>query len=321
MPDSVKTIGSCAFLWCSNLTSVEIPKSVTAISDYAFIYCDGITDVYYSGTEEEWAAIAIGKHNDPILNATLHFNSNPEDKLTTEPTTQPVETTTQVTETTTKVEETTVPATEPSTTKPVEVPATTNPVETTTQITETTTKVEETTTKVEETTTKVEETTVPVTEPSTTNPVEVPTTTKPVVTEPSTTKPSVESATKPTTEPTTKPVVEEEIIKKPSTSTVKYGETLILHADFANVPDDAKIEWSVDGKGVTIVPSEDGKTCAVTSTATGEVTITAKYTDANGVEHVSKQEIKSNASFWQKIVSFFKNLFGFSRIIEQVIKF
>ncbi len=131
--------------------------------------------------------------------------------------------------------------------------------------------------------------------------------------------PSTEPSTKP--EPTTKPVVEEEIIKKPSTSTVKYGETLILHADFADIPEGAKIEWSVEGEGVTINPSADGKTCAVTSTATGDVTITAKYTDSNGVEHVSEQEIKSNASFWQKIVSFFKNLFGLNRIIEQAIKF
>ena len=154
----------------------------------------------------------------------------------------------------------------------------------------------------------------PVTKPSTepsTKPNEVP----------STTKPNVESTTKPAVETTTKPTIKEEIIKKPSTAEVKYGETLILHADFENIPDGATIEWSVEGEGVTIVPSEDGKTCAVTSTSTGDVTITAKYTDANGIEHFSKQEIKSNASFWQKIVSFFKNLFGISRIIEQVVKF
>ncbi|MBQ2973679.1 MAG: leucine-rich repeat protein [Clostridia bacterium] len=193
-------------------------------------------------------------------------------------------------ELTTKPVETTKPATEPTTTKPVEVPTTTKPA---------------------------------VTEPSTTKPVEIPTTTKPA-TEPD--KP-VET-TKPTTAPTTKPVsttepepIKEEIIKKPSTSTVKYGETLILHADFESIPEGATIEWSVEGKGVTIVPSEDGKTCAVTSTSTGDVTVTAKYTDADGIEHVSEQEIKSNASFWQKIVSFFKNLFGINRIIEQVIKF
>ncbi len=183
--------------------------------------------------------------------------------------------------------------TELRTTKPAEIPAT---KPTTTQPA-----------------TKPEETTKPTTEPASKPAVEP---AKPVATVPST-KP----ATEPTTAPTTKPVVEEEIIKKPSTSTVKYGETLILHADFENIPADAKIEWSVEGNGVTIKPSTDGKTCAVTSTSTGDVTITAKYVDADGVEHVSEQEIKSNASFWQKIVSFFKNLFGINRIIEQTFKF
>ena len=111
-------------------------------------------------------------------------------------------------------------------------------------------------------------------------------------------------------------------IKTPSTTTVKYGDTLILHAEIkGELPDGAKVEWSVEGSGVTIKPSDDGKTCAVTSTATGDVTITAKYVDANGVEHISEQEIESNAGFWQKIVSFFKNLFGINRIIEQKIKF
>ena len=254
----------------------------------------------------------------------------PTTEPTTETTTQPVETTTRIVETTTKIEETTALVTEPSTTKPAETePSTTKPAEV-----PSTTKpavTESATTKPIEvpTTIKPVETTQPITtEPSTTKPVSTePSTTKPIVeptTEPVvTTKPTTEP-TKPATtkpEPTTVKVVEEEIIKTPSTSTVKYGETLILHADFENIPDGATIEWSVEGEGVTIVPSEDGKTCAVTSTSTGDVTITAKYTDANGVEHVSEQEIESNASFWQKIVSFFKNLFGISRIIEQVVKF
>lgn len=123
-----------------------------------------------------------------------------------------------------------------------------------------------------------------------------------------------ESTTKPTTG-----ADEEEIIKKPSTSTINYGETLVLHADFTNIPADAKIEWGVVGNGVTIKPSADGKTCAVTSTATGDATITAKYVDADGVEHIAEQEIESNASIWQKIVSFFKNLFGINRTIEQAV--
>ncbi len=281
IPDSVTSIVRSAFYRCAGLTSIAIPDGITSIGNMAFYYCDSITDVYYTGTENGWKSIKIGTYNEPLLNATVHYNYIVEEEPTTKPGVEP--TTKPATEPTTK------PSVEP-TTKPSEVPSTTKPA---------------------------------VTEPTTTKPVEIPTTTKPA-TEPA--KP-VET-TKPTTAPTTKPVsttkpepIKEEIIKKPSTSTVKYGETLILHANFENIPANAKIEWSVEGKGVTIVPSEDGKTCAVTSTSTGDVTVTAKYTDTNGAEHVSKQEIESNASFWQKIVSFFKNLFGISRIIEQTFKF
>lgn len=157
-----------------------------------------------------------------------------------------------------------------------------------------------------------EPTTQPTTKPTepSTKPEE---TTKP--TEPTTTKPVEPSTTKPST------IVDEDLIKKPSTSTIGYGDTLVLHADFKNIPADAKIEWSVVGEGVEIKPSTDGKSCAVTSTSTGDATIIAKYVDEDGTEHVSEQKIESNASFWQKVVSFFKNLFRINRTIEQSLRF
>ena len=298
--NSVTSIGDGAFNYCKSLTSVTIGNSVTSIGYNAFNWCDSLTDVYYIGTEEEWNAITIDYGSDSLLNAFFHFIDDPDEPTTKPSTDKPVE-----------IPTTTKPiVTEPSTTKPVEVPSTTKPVEAPT-------------------------TTKPiVTEPSTTKPVEIPTTTKPIVTESSTTKPVVTEPTtnKPTTKPveTTKPTAAPTTkpspgfiftILEPSVSVIKYGETLILHTNLTSISANEKIEWSVDGEGVTIVPSEDGKTCAVTSTSTGDVTVTAKYTDSNGIEHVSEQEIKSNASFWQKIVSFFKNLFGINRIIEQRIKF
>lgn len=254
IPDGVKIISDYSFYYSNSLTSVTIPDSVTNIDEYAFFECFVLSDVYYTGSEEDWNNIIIGRSNYGLEGATIHYNYVLPEKPTT--------------------------TAKPTTTKP-----------------------------------------------TTTKPAVVPTTTKPTTTKPTTTKPSVVPTTRPTvpttTRPasTTKPFVEEENIKKPSTSTVKYGETLILHINASNIPENAKIEWSVDGEGVTLKPSADGKTCAVTSTATGDVTITAKYTDASGVEHVSEQEIKSNASLWQKIVSFFKNLFGMNRVIEQRIKF
>ncbi|MBQ2974604.1 MAG: leucine-rich repeat protein [Clostridia bacterium] len=351
IPDSVTSIGEGSFASCAGLTSIEIPDKVTSIGDYAFSACVGLT-----GVEIPDSVISIGEEAfcECLSLEYIHIPSSVT-SLGKSIVSSDAEKAEQIESIKTELEN----ASEEELAYYAEMGITKENVakwKPTTVICSDTadcnakTYAEKNGNKFvvcdgHDTANPEEPTTKPI---ETTKPAEVPTTTKPVVTEPSTTKPAVTepstkpvATTKPTTEPTTKPsettkpttaptnkpesttkpVVEEEIIKKPSTTKVKYGETLILHADFANIPEGATIEWSVEGKGVTIVPSEDGKTCAVTSTSTGDVTVTAKYTDANGVEHVSEQEIKSNASFWQKIVSFFKNLFGINRIIEQRIKF
>jgi hypothetical protein len=45
IPDSVTSIGDCAFLYCTSLTSVTIPDSVTSIGDNAFNNCSGLTSI------------------------------------------------------------------------------------------------------------------------------------------------------------------------------------------------------------------------------------------------------------------------------------
>ena len=61
---------------CRNLTAVHIPESVTYIGPLSFDFCDNLTDVYYGGTQASWNAISVGSLNDPLLNATIHFNTN-----------------------------------------------------------------------------------------------------------------------------------------------------------------------------------------------------------------------------------------------------
>ena len=74
IPDSVTSIGGYAFYNCSSLTSITIPDGVTSIGGEAFRGCDNLTTVYYTGTEEEWAAIEIGTWNDVLSRADIICN-------------------------------------------------------------------------------------------------------------------------------------------------------------------------------------------------------------------------------------------------------
>ena len=75
LPESVTSIGSSAFYYCEHLTSISIPVSVTSIGHSAFYGCSALSDVYYGGTEEQWNEISNNGNNNPLLNATIHFNN------------------------------------------------------------------------------------------------------------------------------------------------------------------------------------------------------------------------------------------------------
>ena len=79
IPDSVASIGDYAFFACYSLASITIPNSVTSIGNSAFYSCNNLKDVYYTGTEEEWAEISIGSDNSYLTNATIHYNYVPEE--------------------------------------------------------------------------------------------------------------------------------------------------------------------------------------------------------------------------------------------------
>lgn len=68
------TIGNSAFVACSGLTGVTIPTTVTSIGGSAFAGCYSLTDVYYEGSQEQWASISKGSDNGTLNSATIHYD-------------------------------------------------------------------------------------------------------------------------------------------------------------------------------------------------------------------------------------------------------
>ena len=116
-------------------------------------------------------------------------------------------------------------------------------------------------------------------------------------------------------------------IRTPSTTTVSYGFTLNLHANVTDLPEGARVVWSMDGSGFELIPSADGMTCGVKSVSKGSATITAKVVDktgnavkdANGNEITASQQLTSKAGFFQKLAAFFKRLFGSNMVIPYAL--
>lgn len=125
-------------------------------------------------------------------------------------------------------------------------------------------------------------------------------------------------------------VYDESLIKKPtvtiqnnpSSKTVKYGDGIKLTAKYADLPTGSQIKWYVNS-----AEKATGESFTYDN-VTSDATITVKIVGASGNvlknsdgNEVSDTEtIKVNSSFWQKIVSFFKNIFGMNRVSAQEIK-
>ncbi|MBQ6864797.1 MAG: InlB B-repeat-containing protein [Clostridia bacterium] len=94
--------------------------------------------------------------------------------------------------------------------------------------------------------------------------------------------------------------------------TIDYGDILVLHAE-GEIPEGATVEWYVNGE-------KKGTGDEFRFTGDKDATITVKLVkngkvlkDADGNEISEKEEVKVNAGFFKKIISFFKNLFGINR--------
>ena len=99
LSNNLTCIHNGTFTGCSSLKAITIPAGVTSIEDGAFndsrldtifipdtvtsigfavfykSYLDFYGNVYYSGSESQWASINIGEGNEALQAATIHYNS------------------------------------------------------------------------------------------------------------------------------------------------------------------------------------------------------------------------------------------------------
>lgn len=70
LPDSVEAIGKGCFADCSLLSSLHLGQRAQTVATFAFYHCNALSKVTYTGTTEEWAAVAKGEKNEPLENVT-----------------------------------------------------------------------------------------------------------------------------------------------------------------------------------------------------------------------------------------------------------
>ncbi|MBQ2972990.1 MAG: carbohydrate-binding domain-containing protein [Clostridia bacterium] len=113
-------------------------------------------------------------------------------------------------------------------------------------------------------------------------------------------------------------------IKTPSKTKINYKDGIVLYATAENLPADAKIEWIADNGN--FVTSDDGNgNLKAISNAKGDTIFTAKIKladgtyakDASGNEIKDEVTLNSNAGLFQKIIGFFKGLFGLTKIYDE----
>lgn len=71
--EGVSSVGNYAFYNCNNLKSIRISNTVTSMGEYAFANCSAITEIYYNGTEEQWAQIKLASRVFSLANYSRYI--------------------------------------------------------------------------------------------------------------------------------------------------------------------------------------------------------------------------------------------------------
>ncbi|MGN0542115.1 MAG: leucine-rich repeat protein [Acutalibacteraceae bacterium] len=111
-------------------------------------------------------------------------------------------------------------------------------------------------------------------------------------------------------------------LRTPSTKTIKYGDSIILHTDLSKaLPACWRIEWTASNGNFDIEVSANGSTCTITPKSSGETTFTATVYDAEGNAVLTdEQTMTSKAGFFDKIGAFFKKIFGLTKTFPEAFK-
>ncbi|MBQ9014944.1 MAG: leucine-rich repeat domain-containing protein [Firmicutes bacterium] len=77
IPEGITDIDDYAFARCKKLGRIVLPQSLTKISAYAFSECDRLTQIYYGGSEEDWANVEVSSaENEAIAEAKFTYNTD-----------------------------------------------------------------------------------------------------------------------------------------------------------------------------------------------------------------------------------------------------
>ena len=119
------------------------------------------------------------------------------------------------------------------------------------------------------------------------------------------------------------PVIEKPniAIKQPTETVISYGDSIILHVDAAEIPNGGYVEWTASNGNFETEVSADGTTCKITPKTSGDTTFTATVYDAEGkIISSDEQTMTSKANFFDRLIAFFKKIFGLTKVFPQVFK-
>ena len=113
------------------------------------------------------------------------------------------------------------------------------------------------------------------------------------------------------------PVKDNAVVKSPSTSTISYGDAIILHVDESKIPAGGRVEWTASNGNFSY--KADGATCIISPAKSGDTTFTATIYDADGnAVSTDEQTMTSKAGFFDKIIAFFKGIFGLTKTYPDI---